>query len=526
MMEYLTKYNQLPLALRMSLAQPGVITAIKNLESKHRVNLALTVIKAAIGELNTDKLVTSLMTDLRINQETAISLAKDLRQSVFYVLPSFNPRGQTPVPVVTTQIKPQSQTTPVTTAPAPVIPTMPVTEIDLRVLDIIQKGKIDLSSQVLLTRFKQVLRTYLLGVRDRIAAKSALTRPFEMGGLSFGETVAEDILKLADGKLAESPQKLRPSLPDSVLEPQAKRDVEYNLVGALKDRGMGVKPSLDPLANKSRLATQTGVKPDQSQTVKNTLSKSLLPNNLPWGKEPEPVNPRTVKKAPLAMLHPLDNKVISEVSAKVRSVDHGSQAQPSVPESQTSSVAPAPVSAPIPSPVQPVIPAPAMPPVSPSVEVQPQSIPVKLPEKPELTPVPSYETTATDRFKKTESGKIKMDDVHFTPRVFTPIDELKYLTLKNFRNLSINALEAAQLVSRKIEALAREEYSWKLEGVQAFKQSPLNSLYVEIYHTAMSEGRQIAEIIQEKQRLSDESLTAQEFDALYQLNQAISLIKN
>ncbi len=132
---------------------------------------------------------------------------------------------------------------------------------------------------------------------------------------------------------------------------------------------------------------------------------------------------------------------------------------------------------------------------------------------------------APERYNKTESGEIKMDDVHFTPRVFTPIDELKYMTLKNFRNLNADPVAATEIVKHKLEALAKDDFSWRLEGISAWKQCPVNKMYVDIYHTAMSEGKQIGQVIEAKQKASPEALTSAEFEAIFSFNQEISLYK-
>ncbi|HRH22056.1 MAG TPA: hypothetical protein PLJ58_02535, partial [bacterium] len=132
---------------------------------------------------------------------------------------------------------------------------------------------------------------------------------------------------------------------------------------------------------------------------------------------------------------------------------------------------------------------------------------------------------APERYNKTESGEIKMDDVHFTPRVFTPIDELRYMTLKNFRNLNADPVVATEIVKHKLEALAKDDFSWRLEGISAWKQCPVNKMYVDIYHTAMSEGKQIGQVIEAKQKASPEALTSAEFEAIFSFNQEISLYK-
>jgi hypothetical protein len=118
-----------------------------------------------------------------------------------------------------------------------------------------------------------------------------------------------------------------------------------------------------------------------------------------------------------------------------------------------------------------------------------------------------------------------MDDIQFTPRVFTPIDELRYMTLKNFRNLSANPSEATALIKKKLDSLAKDDFSWKLEGISAWKQSPVNKMYVDIYHRALSQGKQIPQIITDSLASDPQAMSAPEFEAIFAFNQEVSLIK-
>ena len=505
-MEYLERYNKLPLEIRLGLAQVGVISAIKNLEAKYGISLALTVIKAAIGELDADKLVSSLMADLKIDNEQAIQLAKDLRQSVFFTLPAFS--TTTPRPTAVTAGLSRTSVAQPTLKPSlsQASQVQAPTELDAKIIDIINKAKIDLASQVLTDRLKQVIKTYLLGVRDKLAVKDALTRAFEMGGLSFSAQVADELIKIADGSGVPASPLRRPSLFDNSLSAVARAEAGYNLEQELKARGQAQAP-IDPMSNQSRLAEKLANDQQQKKAIETVMARSAVPANLPWNNKElksEAPNPLLAKKMPMIQLQPANMKAIEEAGAKVRSLK---QMETTVKSPATEQTPTAPVS-PMPLPVP---------------RIKDQEIIVTAVMPVQSTPAPEA-PTAVERYQKTDSGKIKMDDIHFTPRVFTPIDELKYLTLKNFRNLSSNPTEAAMLVKRKIETLSKEEYSWKLEGVQAFKQSPVNCLYVEIYHTAMSQGKQITAIIAEKRRVSDDALTEAEFEALSELNQTISMI--
>jgi hypothetical protein len=160
-------------------------------------------------------------------------------------------------------------------------------------------------------------------------------------------------------------------------------------------------------------------------------------------------------------------------------------------------------------------------PPTPMVEAQPQKIKqrVKLePAFPASTPV-SRAKNQVSNLRKTETGKVKMDDIIGSPRVFTPVDEIKYMTVKNFRNLDPDPNKAIEVIKKKIEALAAEDYSKKIAGIQGWKTSPVNRMYVEAYQDAINEGKEVVFILNKKIKNNPEFINEAEFEAILKLNQ-------
>lgn len=516
MLEYLQQYNNLPQSLRDALAAPGIIAAIHNLETKYKISLALVVIKAAIGELTPANLAAGLVTDCKLAESDAARLASDLKQSIFFVLPAFK---ASPIVKLGDESKVESRTVPAGRQESEslemksrldVVSTGTST-VDERVTDLIKKAKIDLASQSLIDRLRQILRTYLLGVRDRIAAMDALTKPIELGGLAFSKVLAEDLLRIADGKTAAALSQnvnTRPSLPVSL--DATSRELGYDLMTALAAKGQAKAP-INPLSTQSRLVQQQQTNPNA------VIKKTVLPTNLPWQADgTRSVDGGVVKASPIVKLSN-ESKVESQ---KVESLVKA----PAAVEKKVE-IAPTLNAKPSTAGVAKTMPLPAI-----ATEVTVIKDVPAIVTKEALKPTSTKLSTgvvkvAPERYNKTESGEIKMDDVHFTPRVFTPIDELRYMTLKNFRNLNADPVVATEIVKHKLEALAKDDFSWRLEGISAWKQCPVNKMYVDIYHTAMSEGKQIGQVIEAKQKASPEALTSAEFEAIFSFNQEISLYK-
>jgi len=172
---------------------------------------------------------------------------------------------------------------------------------------------------------------------------------------------------------------------------------------------------------------------------------------------------------------------------------------------------------------------PVLAPLTPAV--QPEPAPVAKPQpKPEIpqTPVPKPQPPVPkpqpiakpiEKMRKTESGKIKMDDIQGPPKVFTPVDELRYLTLKNMRNLDKDPWQAIEKIKAKLEALKKEDYGNLVAGIKAWKQSPLHKLYVDIYQVGLNSGQPAQAVLQAKLQQDPNSLTEQEFEAIIKLNQ-------
>ena len=135
----------------------------------------------------------------------------------------------------------------------------------------------------------------------------------------------------------------------------------------------------------------------------------------------------------------------------------------------------------------------------------------------EPTIVVPVDRRATDN----KTGNIRMDDVRFTPKTLTPIDELANINLKRFRYLGHNPEEQAQKVKDKLDMLGEYGYSKRLQGISAWRQSPLNRLYLQTGQHSIESGRSAEQLLAEQLGQDPDSLTFGEFVAIMKLNQQI-----
>lgn len=115
-----------------------------------------------------------------------------------------------------------------------------------------------------------------------------------------------------------------------------------------------------------------------------------------------------------------------------------------------------------------------------------------------------------------------IDDVKLQQSmVMGPLDELKAMDLIEFRRLSPDPASAAMKLKDKVDLLGEEAVSKQADGIKAFKQSPINSQYLDIGNKSMMTGKPVTDIIQELQAAGIPVLSIEEFNAIADLNKRI-----
>lgn len=119
------------------------------------------------------------------------------------------------------------------------------------------------------------------------------------------------------------------------------------------------------------------------------------------------------------------------------------------------------------------------------------------------------------------SGKVKMDEIKRV-KTMGPVDELKYMDLTNFHRLAEDPSEAFEKIGQKLKVLENIDYGKMLEGVKAWRQNPINKLYLNIFAQAGNEGKSVSQIIAERKAAGKEYLSQEEINGLLKFNKKIS----
>lgn len=121
----------------------------------------------------------------------------------------------------------------------------------------------------------------------------------------------------------------------------------------------------------------------------------------------------------------------------------------------------------------------------------------------------------------TDSNRPKMQDVVPAVKLQGPVEELRFMGLAELRRIGTNSLDNIASIKTKIDALEEESFTKKVEGIKAWRQSPLYNLYVQVGRASMEQGKSVSQIITAKQQTEKETLTVLEFEKITDLNKEL-----
>lgn len=144
----------------------------------------------------------------------------------------------------------------------------------------------------------------------------------------------------------------------------------------------------------------------------------------------------------------------------------------------------------------------------------------KTSEADKIEPVKAQLTVGSANLK-TPDGQRKVVDVVSNQRLAGPVEQLGKMTPAEFRRLSSSASEAAQKVEDLLSALESTSYEERVKGVLAWRDSPMNQLYLQIAKEALAQGLALPEVSSRRRAAGKESLSPAEIKALALLNAKI-----
>ena len=140
--------------------------------------------------------------------------------------------------------------------------------------------------------------------------------------------------------------------------------------------------------------------------------------------------------------------------------------------------------------------------------------------EPEPEPEPEPKPPVVSSNLQPSGGKVPMTDVRKV-KITGPIDEIRYLDLLNFRRLSSDPQEALKKVAQKLKVLEGIDYGKMIEGIKAWRQSPVNRLYLKMFFRASNESVTLDEIIKDLKDRQEDYLTREELDTIIEFNREL-----
>ena len=507
MFDCLQQFNQLPKNLRDQVSSPSAMALITELEGKYKVDLAATVMKVMIKSIAIKDLAAYLESELQVLPTEAASLAQEMIAKIFP--PVYEYLGLA-----------QAKRT---------------LDLDRDAEIIIREAGLILPSEILVSRFKNILATYLRGVRSKIDTQNTLAKDVKIGGLNLSGEEISRVFKVCSAYQFSSltvvsrpaaapavPQVGEPVVPPRLSEiiAQSEQADGYDLKRAL------ASGQLKPLSSKPEIKESAAVPQAHSQPAA-IISKAQLPALSPAKNLAKAPENRLAVSAPksLEVIKPkvglsLFKKAATLLAGTKKAVAPVSPIQPqsAAPSfnnaTKTAAVLPAIKTETLrtsPPTAEAVKPAPIAPIKKPAV-----SQPAVSASKSAVSSAP--QSPAASRVSPPASPRPVMRDITPMPKLMGPIDELRFLDPVNFRRLGGTPGESVNKIFSKIKLLEKDGYDKMIAGVKAWRQSPVNRLYLRLGQEALAKSKPLKEIIAERKKNSQECLSEEEVAVIIALN--------
>lgn len=228
-------------------------------------------------------------------------------------------------------------------------------------------------------------------------------------------------------------------------------------------------------------------KPTISNTVIAKPKELKIPPTFRAEEKPAQVSNSNVVKTPITPIIP---KILTTPVIPITSVIPKTPAAPVVPKVSI-------------TPAAPVVPKVSVTPVVPKIPVTPAAQKISL---------------AAARTTTIPGSGFGMHDMKPMPKVMGPLEELRFLDLVNFRRLGKTPEDSILKILSKIKLLEKDGYDRLVSGVKAWRQSPINRLYLRLGQEAVVKGKSFKEIVEEHQQTGSDNLNMKEIEAIVSLN--------
>lgn len=332
-------------------------------------------------------------------------------------------------------------------------------KIESSIDEIYRASGLTTDDEAMAKRIKTVIANRLRDVRDQMETLETMVQPKELGGLGLSQDAARAVLNAIQTKLK--------SVHDAHVAEAAAEKTEW----VEKEREKKVE---------GEVQAKEGAQSELERLYQSIVSKSTKAMKNAPAAAPMPVPAPTAAAAPAAPGVP-PNLPIATVN-------------PVPPEMR------APEIVPLPAP-----PAPAPKPAAPPLTI--------------VRPVPGVPVPPQIQGGM-DAPKPRMDDVKPMARLTGPVEELRAITIVDFRRLSKDPGEACVKIKDKIDVLAEQSYTRRTEAIAAWGASEVVRTYLELMGEGLN-GLPLKDAVAARQAAKKPYLTPEEFQAVAALSRQL-----
>jgi len=534
MLSYLEKFNNLPGELRDKVSSEKVTAAIAELEKKYNVSLAVAVMKVMVKEIAVRDLPQYFVFEYNLDRDQAEVLVEEMKKRVFVDVADYlgiakekkkkeevesleewlefkKKEAQRREAKFYFSPEDEEEVKEIAKKTEDLKPRISDEEYEEMLGKIINELRFNFSSEELHKRFRQVMNTYIKGIRNKIDTKQTLMKEITAGGLDLNDDLASRALVVADSIRDEYEKKLTEKKSEESQGEIVSKSLNMPTEAIDKQedkKEISGQPETERKKEEIKKLQQAGVRDVEydfntlagqkaEPTAKTTASASAAEKKAETSEKAEKKEELTV-----ASNFGVDKSDLEAVNSRITGQET---------KTSTEGIKSA------------------------AVDLRKESLASKvkgiadsisqLEEKPVASMArgeTAFSLTAQVRREQKIDGKVKIEDVKKAPKLTGPVDELKEMDLVNFRRLNPDPQVAAKKIKEKIEALEEEGgYARRLIGIRAWRQSPLNHLYLQIGQESIKQKKGVKDIIDRRRKNGENYLTLEEFNAIMELNREL-----
>jgi hypothetical protein len=156
--------------------------------------------------------------------------------------------------------------------------------------------------------------------------------------------------------------------------------------------------------------------------------------------------------------------------------------------------------------------------------------PSPVPPRPVTSPTPMTRSTPTPAWpppmptaatRPLQLDRATMADIRGRSRLVGPVEELRGLTVVDWRRLGPDPIGCVRRVYEKIQQLGRESFTKRAEGIKAWRESEPYRLYLDMGHESLLTSKSVRDVLFSRQQAGQPALTEPEFSLIADLNRKL-----